>query len=105
MRAPYPALPPSEYLCRLGRYYGPFRKTLCAIKVDGADIVVVVAVLHASRDPAEWQRRKANSPHANARSPHAETKGGDEGDSALPRSPQRKAGDPRLKEIMCYKGG
>ena len=23
-----------------------------------ADIVVVVAVLHASRDPAEWQRRK-----------------------------------------------
>ena len=23
-----------------------------------ADIVVVVAVLHASRDPAEWQRRR-----------------------------------------------
>ncbi len=23
-----------------------------------ADIVVIVAVLHASRDPAEWQRRK-----------------------------------------------
>ena len=25
--------------------------------IDG-DIVVVVAVLHASRDPAEWQRRR-----------------------------------------------
>jgi plasmid stabilization system protein ParE len=28
--------------------------------VDG-DVVVVIAVLHASRDPAEWQRRRGES--------------------------------------------
>ena len=35
------------------------RRFPCAIyfAIEG-DIVVVVAVLHASRDPAEWQRRR-----------------------------------------------